>query len=101
MYTINECEESYIVLDGAGLPSYWLVREGESAVHDAEGQDELVQYLTDAEAIFKSELGILLSTSRTFTEKDEGRLKDMLRLLIDARKTWQEEEIAQNGACCD
>ena len=34
----------------------------------------------------------LLGIDRTFTDEDADRLTIMLKLLMDARKTWQEEE---------
>ena len=65
---------------------------------EEKGQDLLSQYLKEARTIFKSECDILLGTDRAFSDADSDRLHLMLKLLIDARKTWQEEDTA--AKCC-
>ena len=60
--------------------------------------DLLAQYINDARGIFVSECNILMSTEREFSEHDGDRLVMMLKLLVDARKTWQEEEVSKKKA---
>lgn len=91
MYSIKSRMQPYLVSDSAGVPMFWHIHDKPAG---AGGQKLLEGYLRDALAIYKSELEILMSTDRSFLEKDEERLIVMLKLLIDARKTWQEEEIA-------
>ncbi len=97
MYTIKQQVRSFMVSDSVGTPLYWYVSEGESVVRDREGQAMLKQYLEDAELVFKGEVSKLLDTKRPFTAADEERLRMMLSLLTDARKTWEEEEVSKIG----
>ena len=86
MYTISS--HTYTLLtENTDSPFYWLVRDGV----DTKNKDLLGQYLLDARVIFQKECDMLFSTSRLFTDADSERLILMLKLLIDARKTWQEE----------
>ncbi len=96
MYTLSSKHRSYIVSDGTGMPMYFLSHDEVSS--EEKGQDLLSQYLNDARGIFKSECDILLGVDRAFSDADAERLTIMLKLLIDARKTWQEEDTA--GKCC-
>ncbi len=90
MYTLTKSRRSYVVSDSSGVPSYFFIHDEKST--EEKGQDLLAQYLNEARVIFKSECDILLATDRSFSIADAERLTIMLKLLIDARKTWQEEE---------
>lgn len=88
MYTIPATV--YSVRSSVASPFVFLI-------HDrpvSSGQDVLTHYLADAERIFKEECDALLSTEHVFTEADAERLTTMLSLLLDARRTWQEEASA-------
>ena len=87
MYTI-ESKSKFIVSSGIKSPFVFFVNEKPANG----GQELLAEYLSDAKGIFKSECDILLATDRNFTDEDADRLTVMLKLLMDARKTWQEEE---------
>lgn len=87
MYTISS-KSQYVVSSGIRSPFEFLIHDKPSN----SGQELLSEYLTDARGIFKSECDILLATDRVFTDEDASRLSIMLKLLMDARKTWQEEE---------
>ncbi len=97
MYAIKENVRSYIVSDAVGTPLYYIAADGASLVRDGDGQRFLLDYLEDAQAVFKREVSELLDTDRRFTEKDEERLTMMLKLLVDARKTWEEEDSVGKG----
>lgn len=88
MYTTSS-KSKYIVSSGIKSPFVFLVNDKPAA---NSGQALLSEYLSDARGIFKSECDILLATDRVFTEEDASRLTIMLKLLMDARITWQEEE---------
>ena len=87
MYTIAS-RPKFVVREGIESPFGFLINDKPAN----SGQELLMEYLADARGIFKSECDILLSTDRVFTETDADRLTIMLKLLMDARKTWQEEE---------
>ena len=87
MYTIRSTSK-FIVSEGIPSPFGFLIND--KPVNS--GQALLSEYLADARGIFKSECDILLGIDRTFTDEDASRLTIMLKLLMDARKTWQEEE---------
>ena len=87
MYTI-QARSKFIVSEGIESPFAFLIHDKPVGT----GQELLSEYLSDARGIFKSECDILLGTDRVFTEDDANRLTIMLKLLMDARKTWQEEE---------
>ncbi len=70
----------------------------DEAAAEETGQALLTKYINDARSIFKSECDILLDTGREFADSDADRLIIMLKLLVDARKTWQEEEVS--AKCC-
>lgn len=86
MYTIPS-DTFALITENTLSPFYWLVREGT----DTKNKDLLGQYLLDAREIFQQECDMLFDTGRLFTDADSERLIVMLRLLIDARKIWQEE----------
>ncbi len=90
MYTIAKDRKAYIVSDSSGKPMYFLSHDEPTS--EEKGQNLLSQYLNEARVIFRSECDILLRTDRNFTDADGERLIIMLKLLVDARKTWQEEE---------
>ena len=99
MYTFSDNKKAFIVSDHKGMPMYFLSHDSHDEMTSEEkGQDLLSQYLNEARVIFKSECDILLGLDRAFTDADAERLSIMLRLLIDGRKTWQEE--ANAAACC-
>lgn len=101
MYTTKAQEKSFIVSDSKGKPLYFMIHdELTSASVPSNGQKLLAEYLRDALVIFRSEMEILMETSRVFTEKDEERLMIMFKLLLDARKTWQEENTQGAKECC-
>ena len=85
MYSIKT--KSQIVSEGIPSPFNFLIHDKPRT-----GQELLQQYLDEARTIFKSECDILLATDREFTATDADRLTIMLKLLMDARTTWQEEE---------
>ena len=93
MYTTKVCSGAFLVSNRIGRP--WYLLSHEASKSPSKGQNLLTQYLSDARTIFKSECDILLDTGREFTDTDSERLIIMLKLLIDARKTWQEEELAR------
>ncbi len=93
MYTTKVYSGVFLVSNSVGRPRYFLAHD--AAKSSSKGQNLLTQYLSDARTIFKSECDILLDTGRVFTDTDSDRLVIMLKLLIDARKTWQEEELAR------
>ena len=93
MYTTKVCSGAYFVSSRVGRPGYLISHDAPKG--PSKGQNLLTQYLSDARTIFKSECDILLDTGRVFTDTDSDRLIIMLKLLIDARKTWQEEELAR------
>lgn len=97
MYTIEKKTQAYIVSDALGTPLYFISHDGLG--REEKEQDLLLQYLSDARGIFKSECDILLGTDRVFCETDAERLTGMLKLLIDARKTWQEEAGVSDASC--
>jgi hypothetical protein len=78
------------VIRSASFPISWVVRDFPS--QQKKGQDLLKQYLIDLHDTFRKKLELMLDTDQKFTQKDEDRLKAMLTLFIDARKTWQEED---------
>lgn len=88
MYTLTT-QSRFVVSTDFGKPMFWFVQDSKPA---NEGQAFLSQYLYDARTVFKNELEALLDTDRAFTSADATRLLSMLTLLIDARKTWQEEK---------
>src|SRR5580698_8779671 len=87
MYTTT-AKKTWIVSDGIASPFGFLIHDKPAGT----GQELLSEYLSDARGIFKSECDILLATDRVFTPEDASRLTIMLKLLMDARTTWQEEE---------
>ena len=87
MYTIRIASK-FNVSEGIPSPFNFLMNDKPAST----GQTLLIEYLADARGIFKSECDILLDTGHTFTDEDADRLTIMLKLLMDARKTWQEEE---------
>ncbi len=91
MYTTKEKPDTYVVSDSSGNSLYWFVYERPEAVK-ASGQKILEEYLAEAETIFKNKLQSLLKTDRTFTDGDQERLEQMLKLIIETRQTWQEEQ---------
>ncbi|MEI8129966.1 MAG: hypothetical protein WCG55_00480 [bacterium] len=93
MYTIKVSSGAYFVSTRVGRSPYFVSHDAPKSSN--KGQNLLTQYLSDARTIFKSECDILLDTGRVFTDTDSDRLIIMLKLLIDARKTWQEEELAR------
>jgi hypothetical protein len=86
MYTIT-ARSNFIVTEGIKSPFAFFLNDKPST----NGQELLAEYLSDARGIFKSECDILLATDHDFTDENAKRLTIMLRLLMDARKTWQEE----------
>ena len=92
MYTITKKRSSVIVCDHNSRPLYWMINDSMESDREL-GQELLAKYLHDAKEIFKSECDILLDENRTFVDTDSERLIIMLKLLIDARKTWQEEAV--------
>jgi hypothetical protein len=94
MYTRIQEKHLLLITDSKGTPIFFNIKDGPSS--NQSGQDLLRNYIDEARGMFKTECDILLSTDRPFTDLDSNRLTSMLRLLIDARKTWQEEE----AHCC-
>ncbi len=93
MYAIKLQLHKYLVSDSSGRPLYWISHD---AVHVEDGShDFLKEYLSEARQVFEKECDVLLDTNRIFTPQDLNRLTVMLKLLIDARMTWQEETVAQ------
>lgn len=90
MYTLSS-DTFALLTENTNSPFYWLVREGA----DTKNKDLLGQYILDARKIFQQECDLLFATGRSFTDADSERLIIMLKLLIDARKTWQEENPAR------
>ncbi len=86
MYTKSVPSDAFLAQCGLFIRPALYVRES-----FPEGNDLLEQYLKDARNIFRTECDMLLHTERAFTESDGKSLSSMLKLLIDARKTWQEE----------
>ena len=89
MYTISLTQEEFIVSDVAERSAYWMICD---KPYSQKSQDILKRYLVEAQAIFMDKLSGALDTANHFTDKEAEGLVAMLRLLIDARKTWQEED---------
>lgn len=64
-------------------------------LHDAPvkntNQKILEQYIADAQALLIKKIDAITDFEKTFTEADAVRLSRMLILIMDARKTWEEE----------
>lgn len=91
MYTISSGSQ-FIIPSGIVSPFGFLINDRPTSG----GQDVLEKYLSDAKAVFTKQCDALLSTEHVFTEADAERLSIMLKLLMDARKTWQEEATTEN-----
>ncbi len=91
MYTKAVPSDAFLAQCGLYLRPVQYVREALP-----EGNDLLGQYINDARSIFRTECDILLSSNHSFSQTDGNRLVVMLKLLIDARKTWQEEHDGLN-----
>ena len=91
MYTKAVPSDAFLAQCGLYLHPAQYVREA-----FPEGNDLLGQYLKDARNIFRTECDMLLHTDRSFSESEAKSLTSMLKLLIDARRTWQEEHDRTN-----
>ncbi len=63
-------------------------------IHDSpeeEGHNILENYIKEGYEMFSTCIYSLVDFDKPFTLRDEKHLKRMLELLIDARKTWEEE----------
>jgi hypothetical protein len=56
---------------------------------DENGHKILERYIRDAHSLFAEKAASLMNFEKAFTLKEEKRLESMLKLLIDARKTWE------------
>ncbi|MES2930827.1 MAG: hypothetical protein V4665_03540 [Patescibacteria group bacterium] len=81
---------SYTFITSSGLPVYW-------PLHDAPRvrttKKIIERYLSDGQAVFLAKLKALTDFRTPLDEKTENNLTTMLYLMIDARKTWDEENI--------
>jgi hypothetical protein len=55
-------------------------------------QEILERYIRDAHFLLTSRAQVLMDFNKTFKERDERQLRSMFELLVDARKTWEEEK---------
>jgi len=89
MYTRTGSKNAFVTTCSAFPVSPYFVRD---EPHNPMSDNDLLgQYIGDARNIFRTECDMLLHTDRVFTKANGERLLLMLKLLVDARKTWQEE----------